>query len=194
MSIDIFRAANKPDAEAIANLVNKAYRPEPGASGWTHESDLVSGNRININQVAEIMSKPDSIILVGLKNSEIAACVHIEKAASNSYIGLFAVDPILQEMGIGKQLLTHAEWYASENFGAEKFILVVVSSRSELISFYLRRGYQRTGSVMDYSLLAGAGTPKHDDLKIEVLEKRSESELHQSGLHSVQLPFSRQQQ
>ena len=194
MSIDIFRAANKPDTEAIANLVNKAYRPEPGASGWTHESDLVSGNRINIHQVAEIMSKPDSVILVGLKNSEIAACLHIEKVASNSYIGLFAVNPTLQGMGIGKQLLAHAERYASENFGAERFILVVVSSRNELISFYQRRGYQRTGSVMDYSLLAGAGTPKHDNLKIEVLEKRSGSEFHQSRLHPVRSPFSRQQQ
>lgn len=35
--------------------------------------------------------------------------------------------------------------------------MVVVSSRSELISFYQRRGYQKTGSIMDYPLSAGAG-------------------------------------
>ena len=44
MNIDSFRAANKTDAEAIAVLVNGAYRPEAAAIGWTHESYLVTGN------------------------------------------------------------------------------------------------------------------------------------------------------
>lgn len=51
MSIDIFRAAKKLDAEAIVNLVNMAYRPESGAYGWTHESDFVSGSRTNVDQL-----------------------------------------------------------------------------------------------------------------------------------------------
>jgi hypothetical protein len=51
--------------------------------------------------------------------------------------------------------------------------MAVVSSRSELIAFYLRRGYQKTGVVQDYPLSAGVGTPKFSGLKIEVLEKRS---------------------
>lgn len=172
MNIDTFRTASKPDAEAIAQLVNKAYRPETGTAGWTHESDLVSGNRTSVDQVVEVMSKPDSVILVGLKGSEIVACVHVEKDGSNSHIGMLAVNPKLQGAGAGKQMLAHAESYASENFGSQKFLIVVVSSRSELLSFYLRRGYQKTGSVMDYPLSAGAGTPKHANLKIEVLEKR----------------------
>ena len=171
--MDTFRTAHKSDAEAIAQLVNKAYRPELGASGWTHESNLVSGSRTNADQVSETISKPASVILVGLEDPEIVACVHIEKDGSNSHIGMLAVSPILQGAGIGKKMLAHAERYASEIFGSEKFIMVVVSSRSELISFYLRRGYQKTGSVMDYPLLAGAGTPKHAGLKIEALEKRS---------------------
>ncbi|MHB9103371.1 MAG: GNAT family N-acetyltransferase [Sulfuricella sp.] len=173
MSIDTFRTASKSDAEAIAQLVNKAYRPETGSAGWTHESDLVSGNRTSAGQVSEIMSKPDSVILVGLKDSEIVACVHVEKDGSNSHIGMLAVNPKLQGAGAGKQMLAHAERYVNESFGSEKFIMAVVSSRSELIAFYLRRGYQKTGTVQDYPLSAGIGTPKFSDLKTEALEKRS---------------------
>ncbi|NCP38721.1 MAG: GNAT family N-acetyltransferase [Shewanella vesiculosa] len=181
MSMDTFRTANKSDAEAIAQLVNKAYRPETGMAGWTHESNLVSGNRTSVVQVAEILSKPDSVILVGLKSSEIVACVHVEKDGSYSHIGMLAVNPKLQGAGAGKQILAHAERYANENFGSEKFIMTVVSLRSELIAFYLRRGYQKTGAVQDYPLSAGVGTPKFSDLKTETLEKRSNPAFERDG-------------
>ena len=171
MSIDTFRTANKIDAEAITQLVNQAYRPALGSAGWTHESDLVSGSRISAGQVTDMLSKPDSIILVGLKDSKIIACVHIEKVESNCHIGMLAVFPNRQGAGDGSQMLAYAENYANELFGAEKFVMVVVSLRSELIAFYLRRGYQKTGSVMDYPLSANAGTPKYANLKVEVLEK-----------------------
>ena len=58
MSIDIFRSADKRDAGVIADLVNMAYRPESGESGWTYESDLVSGSRTNADQVVDIISSP----------------------------------------------------------------------------------------------------------------------------------------
>lgn len=99
------------------------------------------------------------------------ACVHIEKDGNLSHIGMLAVRPNLQGAGAGKKILAHAEDYATRHFGAEKFVMVVVSSRKELLSFYLRRGYQQTGTVMSYPLDAEAGVPKLEDLKIEVLHK-----------------------
>ena len=173
MGIDKIRAAIKSDAEAIAHLVNRAYRPESGFFGWTHESNLVSGSRTNDVQVAEIMSKPDSAVLIGLNGSELVACIHVEKDGDSSYIGMLAVNPKLQSAGIGKKMLAQAESYARTNFGSVKLCIVVMSDRSELISFYLRRGYQKTGRVMDYPLSAGVGTPKHADTRIEVLEKQA---------------------
>jgi GNAT superfamily N-acetyltransferase len=161
------------DAEAITQLVNQAYRPESSSAGWTHESDLVSGARTSPSQVAEILSRPDSIILVGLKDSKIIACVHIEKIESDCHIGMLAVIPNQQGAGDGKQILAHAEKYANVHFGTEKFIMEVVTSRSKLIAFYLRRGYKQTGAVMDYPLSAGVGDPKFSNIKIEVLEKSS---------------------
>lgn len=167
------RIANESDASAIAELVNAAYRPSHDTAGWTHESDFVAGERITPEQVIETIKRPNSVILVRCKNSAIVACVHIEKEGSNSQIGMLAVNPTLQAAGMGKQMLALAENYATETFGAERFILVVVSARSELVAFYLRRGYRKTGSVMDYPLSAGVGIPKNLALKIEALEKQS---------------------
>jgi hypothetical protein len=46
-------------------------------------------------------------------------------------------------------MLFQAERYALNVLVAEKFIVVVVTSRSELISFYLRHVYGEIGSIMD---------------------------------------------
>lgn len=173
MKIHTFRIATNADSESIAELVNQAYRPKlRHPASWTHESDLLSGNRINAQQIVEILSKPDSMILVGTKAAEIMACVQVEKNGNDSYIGMLAVHPMLQGAGVGSQLLTQAEQYALEVFEAKKFIMVVVSARSELISFYIRRGYRQTGNIMDYPILKGVGIPKNPNLKIEILEKQ----------------------
>lgn len=171
MKISCCRTASAKDAEAITKLVNNAYRPETGAHGWTHESELVSGDRINASQVTEIIVREKSVVLLGLLNNEIVACVQIEPHGGETHIGMLAVDPKLQGAGIGKEILDYAESYANTNFRPEKFVMVVVSARSELNSFYIRRGYQRTGVVMDYPRFGGVGVPKRSELKIEVLEK-----------------------
>ena len=88
---------------------------------------------------------------------------------------MLAVNPILQGAGAGKLMLAEAEKYASTVFGSEKFIMVVVSERTELVSFYLRRGYQKTGLVLDYPISAGVGIPKNPEMKVEMLEKRPSS-------------------
>lgn len=161
------------DAEAITQVINQAYRPDTNAAGWTHESDLVSGNRICVAQVEQIISRPESVILVGFNNADIVACVHVEKNGGNSHIGMLAVSPTLQGSGVGKRMLVYAEQYAVEHFSAEKFILTVLSSRTELIAFYLRRGYQHTGQMQDYPVHAGIGKPKFSNLTTETLEKQA---------------------
>jgi len=175
MILDAVRAANISDIGDIARLVNSAYRPKFGAHGWTHEADLIVGARTDANQVAGLLSKPDSIVLLGLIRSEIAACVHIERIGGDSCIGMLAVNPPRQDLGIGKELLAHTEHYARTKFLSDRCVMMVVSLRIELISFYQRRGYQRTGSAMPYPQMANSGTPLEAGLKIEMLEKSTGS-------------------
>jgi ribosomal protein S18 acetylase RimI-like enzyme len=172
-----FRTAKLNDTHLIAHLVNEAYRPAPGKCGWTHEAALVSGDRTNAAQVVGAISRDDSVILIGQVESEIMACVHIEKDGRNAYIGMLAVRPDRQCTGAGKEILAEAEHYATTHFQPEKFIMNVISSRTELVSFYERRGYRKTGDVTDYPLSAGVGIPKYSGLKVESLEKRSNALL-----------------
>jgi hypothetical protein len=51
--------------------------------------------------------------------------------------------------------------------------MVVLSARHELIEFYLRRGYSRTGEVSAYPVDADVGIPKIADLMIETLAKKT---------------------
>jgi GNAT superfamily N-acetyltransferase len=169
--IDTIRTAIASDAHAVARLVNSAYRPVIGAGGWTHESDLVAGDRTSPEQVTALIRKPNTVLLIGLVRNEIAASALIEQAGRISLIGMLAVQPVQQATGIGKRILAEAEHYAITHFGAEMLRMNVLSTRSELLAFYVRRGYCRTGVLLDYPNNTDVGTPKRDDLKIVVLEK-----------------------
>lgn len=172
-----FRAAILDDAGAIARLVNAAYRPAEGEGagngagkgGWTHESGLVRGNRTSPDQVENLIAT--SFVLVGSIEATVVACAHIALEGDAAHIGMLAVAPVLQGTGIGKLLLAQAEAHASTTLNADKLVLIVVSARTDLIDFYLRRGYQRTGARLEYPVDAGVGSPIHGQLDLEVLEK-----------------------
>ena len=182
MRISRYRIACLEDAEAITKLVNDAYRPAAGERGWTDESDLVSGDRTSTNGVKDAIARPESVVLLMFLGDELVACVHVERIRGDAHLGMLSVKPELQGSGIGKEILAYAENYAEDKFRAEKFVMLVVSLRSELLAFYRRRGYEPTGEVMDYPHSAGVGVPKRNDLKIQVLEKRSNRLLReQSG-------------
>lgn len=135
-----FKIATTENAENIARLVNAAYRPHPDTGGWTHEAHLVQGERTSPQQV-EVLIKA-STVLVGTLAERVVACAHISAEGEEAHIGMLAVEPALQTGGIGKALLTRAEEYASQVLGATDLMLIVLRNRSELIAFYLRRGYQ----------------------------------------------------
>ena len=85
MSVTI-QLANTNQSVAIAALVNQAYRPGTNFKGWTHESDLVGGDRTSSEQVSQQMS-PSAPVLVALRDKEVVACVQITQDASDCWIG-----------------------------------------------------------------------------------------------------------
>ena len=173
----MFRVSDKSDSQQIAVLVNSAYRPKSGTEGWTHESELVRGERITAGQVAELMGE-SSVVLVAEHGQELVGCVHVEIAGTSAYIGMLAIEPMKQNTGLGKDLLNYTESYAKENFDIDEFKMVVVSQRKELIDFYVRRGYKRTGEVLPYPVSANVGTPILDNLTIETLLKAANKSQH----------------
>ena len=166
------RIATKNDSKEIADLVNRAYRPKSTEFGWTHEAKLVAGNRIAPEQVARLF-EGDSTVLMLLQGEHIVSCVNVAVEDSVANIGMLATEPRLQASGLGNQMMKHAELFAREVLGANMFKMSVLSARPELIAFYERRGYVRTGEMQDYPVTAGVGKPLVNNLGIETLVKSS---------------------
>ncbi|MDX8382638.1 MAG: N-acetyltransferase [Ghiorsea sp.] len=132
---------------------------------------MVEGDRSTVAAVKKLITSENTHVLTATIRGAIAACICIEKDGKQAYIGTFAVDPSYQNQGIGKRVLTLAENYAANLLACEKFSMVVISQREELISFYERRGYQRTGKLSTYPDHLNIGTPVAIGLTIECLEK-----------------------
>jgi ribosomal protein S18 acetylase RimI-like enzyme len=82
------------------------------------------------------------------------------------------VVPSLQGAGIGKAVLAEGERIAREDWGLPTMRMTVIDIRDELIRFYERRGYARTGIKKPFPYGdARFGLPTRDDLRFEVLEK-----------------------
>lgn len=162
--------ACEADAKEIAALVNRAYRPSAQVTGWTHEANLIAGERISTDQVLSLFHELSTILLLRL-GQDIVACVHVQGGQSGTYIGMLATNPAMQAQGIGKQMLLNAEAYAIEHYYASVFKMSVLSSRPELLAFYERRVYALTGQVEEYPLSAGVGQPIVTGIQVLSLEK-----------------------
>jgi len=163
-----FELAHADNSQAIANLINKAYR---GNIGWTREENLVSGNRISSKQVGDIILNENSYLFMIKDMNSIIACICIEKNDNIAQLGLFAVNPSIQNKGLGNKIINLAEEFIKKKLNISTIEIIVLSERKELISYYERRGYKKTNIIKEYPKNLNVGTPKRDDLKIEYLEK-----------------------
>ena len=166
-----FRKAIVTDADVIAQLVNSAYRGESSRAGWTTEADLLDGLRVSASELRRLMESANVIIVLCFDNADLIGSICIENEQDAAQVGMFVVKPTLQGRGVGKQLLATAENLAYEIWAPQKFQMHVITLRHELIAFYVRRGYLRTGILSDFPVNAAMWQPKLDCLKLETLEK-----------------------
>jgi ribosomal protein S18 acetylase RimI-like enzyme len=165
-----FRRARQEDADVIAALVNSGYRGEASKQGWTTEADLLEGIRTDAAEVRQLIELHDSMIYLCLQGEEIVGSVHLQLAKGVGYLGLFVVKPGLQGAGIGKQFMLAAERAAQTAWGIRKMTMTVITVRAELIAFYERRGYRRTGTLIPFPA-DEQHVPKVAGLQMEYLEK-----------------------
>ena len=163
--------ARAADVPALVALVNGAYRGDSSRRGWTTETDLVGGQRIDAAALEELIAAPDSALLVLRAQSGLLACAHVSKrAAGVAHLGLLTVRPALQANGLGRRMLAAAERYAREHFGARFVEMTVIAEREELIAWYERRGYQPTGETRPFPYNDERfGVPKRAHLSMLVL-------------------------
>ena len=167
-----FRAATEADIEAIVALVTSAYRGESSRAGWTTEADLLDGARIDPEVLRADIARDGSRVVLAERDGALLACAHVAVDGDAGYFGMFSVVPGLQGGGIGKQVLAECERIVRDDWRLPAMRMTVIDIRDELIAFYQRRGYRRTGVTKPFPYGdARFGEPKRGDLRFEVLEK-----------------------
>lgn len=166
------RRADNADAEKVVQLVRSAYRGEASRTGWTSEADLVEGERIDLDQVHTMIADPKSVLLVLPDAEGLLACAQVVDLGDGlSYFGTFAVRPQRQGGGVGRQVMAAAERWARSTFAAHAMEMTVLTQQDNLISWYERLGFCRTGETRTFPADEKFARPRRGDLTFAVLSK-----------------------
>ncbi|MEX0168878.1 GNAT family N-acetyltransferase [Streptomyces sp. LMG1-1-1.1] len=167
-----YREAVLDDVPVLVPLVESAYRGDSSRGGWTTEADILQGQRTDPEGVAAVITAPGSRLMVVERDGGVIACCQLEHRGEAAYFGMFAVRPELQGGGLGKQIIAEAERRARELWDVSEMQMTVISVREELIAWYERRGYRRTGRTTPFPYGDERfGVPQRDDLEFELLVK-----------------------
>ncbi|MFA6901528.1 MAG: N-acetyltransferase [Gallionellaceae bacterium] len=166
-----YHTATIADVPYIVALVNASYRGESSRAGWTTEADLLDGQRTDAEEVSSLIASGDSIILLCFNGDELIGTVHLQHGHHAAHMGMLVIKPGLQGQGRGKKLMQAAEAAAIKMWGTDKMLMHVITLRHELIAFYERRGYRRTGKIKAFPDELRFGIPKVAGLEIELMEK-----------------------
>jgi ribosomal protein S18 acetylase RimI-like enzyme len=140
--------ATLADVPELVVLINSSYRGESSKKGWTTEANLIGGQRIDNEGLTEQMADPNAVILKNTNDEgKITGCVYLQKRGDKLYLGMLTVSPVLQANGLGRQLLQAAEEYA-RSINYHTITMTVITTRTELLEWYERRGYSKTGEVI----------------------------------------------
>jgi ribosomal protein S18 acetylase RimI-like enzyme len=164
--------ATADDITVLVSLINSAYRGEASKKGWTTEADLLKGElRTDAPTLTTLLNNPKAVILIYTSTGNaISGCVYLDKQERGLYLGMLTVSPLLQASGIGKQLLAAAEKYANDN-NCPSIFMNVISVRHELISWYERQGYYKTGEINPFPSDNIFGIPTQP-LEFAIMEKK----------------------
>lgn len=170
-----FYKAELSDAQAIASLINSSYRGESSRAGWTTEADILDGLRTTTQEVAAIIQREDAFMLIGVLHDQIVATICCERqdayGRNIAHFGMVAVKPTLQNKGYGTTMLQAAEAMTMRGWRVVGFHMAVITLREELIAFYERLGYARTGEFKNFPEDSALWQPKVANLTLEYLVK-----------------------
>lgn len=170
----IIEPARPDDSDAIAALVNGAYRGERAGAGWTTEAGYMTGQRTDAGIVRAMVEEgPATLLLLRQEaGGALLGCVSIEPLAGDAwYLGMLSIEPARQADGLGRRLLEAGEAFARARRGT-RVRITVVQVRDTLIAWYERRGYRRTGETEPFPYGdERVGVPLRPDLHFVVLEK-----------------------
>ncbi len=144
------RDAETADADAIARLVNAAFR----AARKFIEQDRTSPEKVRV-----LLESGKFLVAEDENKGAIIGCVYTEFSGERGYIGLLSVDTSRQRSGLGSRLMAAAEVRCRLE-GCRFAELTFVNLRTELNRFYRRLGYEDAGTL-PFPEEHGAKVPCH---------------------------------
>jgi len=171
--VEIFRPATVVDIDRLQPFVHSAYRGDSARRGWTHEADLLDGQRTDTQGLRDIIEAKNQVILLAEDDDVLVGCVQVtDKGDGLAYLGMLSVDPTLQGKGLGRRLIRAAEDEAVGRFAARAMEMTVIVQRRELIDWYVRCGYVETGESRPFPAADPRfGLPRRADLAFTVLSR-----------------------
>lgn len=162
--------ATLADIPRLADLIERAYRGRVAATGWTNEADILEGPRSSPEEIESLIRDPDSRFLMAFEGEQLIGSALLKKQGLGAYFGMFAIDPSLQQRGLGKAIMARCEAAAAELWNARFLELAVISLRHELIAWYERRGFALTGDRHPFPFETATGALR-TDFDLVVLQK-----------------------
>ncbi len=168
----MIRRATIEDVPAVHALVEAAFRGDAARAGWTHEADLLDGQRTDAESLAELIGDPLRAMLIAEADGLAIGCVALTRLPDRcAALGMLAVWPDRQGGGTGRALVAAAERAAAAD-GATVMEMTVIAQRDELIAWYERQGYRRTGETRPFPLDDPRfGLPRTRELYFVVLDR-----------------------
>ncbi|KAI0157712.1 putative N-acetyltransferase, GNAT family [Xylariaceae sp. FL1272] len=168
-----FRVATPDDAPQIQQLVQAAFRAEDSRENWTGDMSVASEYRIEVEEVMATIVKPDSVILLATDNDGVlvGSAEASKRSAELGRISMLAVDQRHHRGGLGRRILAEGEDYCRRTWGVSKMGLNTLSTRPELILWYIRRGYRKTGETSPFPYARFPGRVMPDGMNFVELEK-----------------------
>ena len=163
--------ASSADIPVLVQLMNAAYRGDLSKQGWSSEADLIKGEHRTDDKVLEKLFETPGSAFLKYENDEglIEGCVYLQKKENKLYLGMLTVSPLAQAKGIGRQLMAMSAIHAKEN-GCHAIFMNVISIRHELVAWYERQGYCKTGTTLPFTVDPRFGMPTQP-LEFVVMEK-----------------------
>ncbi len=170
-----FRYARTGDADAIVDLVERAYRGPAAAGKWTSEADLLTGPRTNHDEIVALIDREDSRFIMAEENGALRGCCLVQgvnretaQTVHAAYFGMFAIEPGAHGSGLGKIVIAEAERRVADLWAASQMVMTVINLRHELIAWYERRGYRQTGATLPFPFTETSGETHRDFHLVEM--------------------------
>ncbi|MCF1494389.1 GNAT family N-acetyltransferase [Agrobacterium vitis] len=169
--MDLFLAQTN-ELDFVVALVNQAYRGALAPS-WDSEVGIIEGRRTDVASLLRMIDD-GSIILLAKEAASTTAlgCVALRPDDNGRwYLSMLAVQSGLQAAGFGRSIMSAADSYARA-CGASEIWISVINVREQLIKWYERRGYERTGDIQAFPYDdPSVGTPLSKDLTLISMKK-----------------------